>query len=100
VPLQALALLNDASVAEQAVHFADRVWRLAGAPREDAIGTAFRLALSRSPSTAEVDICSRLLERQAGAFRAAKSSPAESEHKALVQLCHTLLNTSEFLYVE
>ena len=100
VPLQALALLNDPFVAEQAIHFADRVKRLAGAPREDAIRTAFRLALSRSPSAAEVDICSRLLERQAGAFRAAKSSPAESEHKALVQLCHTLLNTSEFLYVE
>ena len=24
----------------------------------------------------------------------------EADHKALVQLCHTLLNTSEFLYVE
>jgi len=100
VPLQALAMLNDAFVAEQAVHFADRVKRLARASREDAIRIAFRLALARSPSAAEVDICSRLLEGQAAAFRTAKSSAADAEHKALVQMCHTLLNTSEFLYVE
>src|SRR5207244_4159956 len=53
VPLQALAMLNDTFVAEQAVHFAGRVGRLAGASRDKTIQTAFRLALARSPSAVE-----------------------------------------------
>jgi hypothetical protein len=100
VPLQALAMLNDGFVAEQAVGFANRVKRLAGTKGDKAIEMAYRLALARSPNKAEMQICSRLLEKQAEAFRAAKSTPEEADAKALVQLCHTLLNTSEFLYVE
>src|SRR5206468_3463939 len=57
---------------------------------------AFRLALSRPPDAAEVTICSQLLARQAAAFRRAGRPPSEADHLALVQLCHTLLNTSEF----
>jgi hypothetical protein len=100
VPLQALTMLNDPFVAEQAEHFASRVARLAGGSREKAFGNAFRLALARLPNAAEEEICSRLLERQAGIFREAKLPAAEVERKALAQLCHMLLNTSEFLYVE
>jgi hypothetical protein len=100
VPLQALAMLNDSFVSEQAVELAGRVKRMAGSYGEKVIGTAYRLALTRSPNENEMKICSRLIERQAAAFRAAKASPEESEHKALVELCRTLLNTSEFLYVE
>jgi len=100
VPLQALAMLNDAFVAEQAVELANRVKRLAGGRGEKAIRSAYRLALARMPNAIEMEICTKLLERQESVFKAAKSSPEESEHKALVQLCHTLLNTSEFLYVE
>jgi hypothetical protein len=100
VPLQALTMLNDAFVTEQAGHFAKRVTALAGASREKAIRRAFRLALARPPSAAEADICAQLVRRQAQIFRASSLPPMEAEHKALVQLCHTLLNTSEFLYVE
>jgi hypothetical protein len=100
VPLQALAMLNDAFVAEQAVQFAGRVKRLAGDSRLEATRAAFRLALARTPTPAEEEICSGLLERQARTFREAKAAPADADHKALVQLCHMLLNTSEFLYAE
>jgi hypothetical protein len=100
VPLQSLAMLNDAFVAEQARHFADRVERAAGPSGERAIHTAFRLALARPPSAAETDICLRLLERQAALYREAGQPTGAAERLALVQLCQTLLNTSEFLYVE
>jgi hypothetical protein len=100
VPLQSLAMLNNAFVAEQARHFADRVERAAGATGEGAIRTAFRLALARGPSAAETEICVRLLERQAAAYRQAGRPTGEAERLALVQLCHALLNTNEFLYVE
>ena len=100
VPLQALAMLNDDFVIEQATHLAARVARLTDGPKEKAIRSVFRLALARLPSPNEMEICSRLLERQTAIFRASKLSAQAAEHQALVQLCHTILNTSEFLYVE
>jgi hypothetical protein len=98
VPLQSLTMKNDAFVAEHARHFARRVARTAAG--ESAARLAFRLALVRPPSPAELAICTRLLARTALAYRQAGRHPAEAEHLALVELCHTLLNTSEFLYVE
>jgi hypothetical protein len=100
VPLQSLTMLNGAFVDEQARHFADRVARSAGASGEGAVRAAFRLALARQPSALEVRICAQLLEHQTAALRAANKPAADAEQLALVQLCHTLLNTSEFLYVE
>jgi hypothetical protein len=100
VPLQSLTMLNGAFVEEQAKHFADRVARAGDVTGEGAVRAAFRLALARPPSAAEVRICSQLLECQAATFRAANKPAAEADRHALMQLCHTLLNTSEFLYVE
>jgi hypothetical protein len=100
VPLQSLALLNDAFVAEQARHFAERVEQVAGPTGEGAVRAAFRMALARAPNPAETETCVRLLERQAAAYRAAGQPAGAAERRALVDLCHTLFNTSEFLYAE
>src|SRR5262249_29928355 len=100
VPLQSLTMLNDPFIAEQAKHFADRLARSGASSGRAAVDAAFRLALSRPPNAAESTICSQLLARQAAAFRQAGRSPHEADRLALVQLCHTLLNTSEILYVE
>ena len=100
VPLQSLTMMNDAAVAEQAGFLAERVTRLAGGTGASTVATVFRLVLARMPTEAESVICTQLLDRQARTFREAKCAPQEAEHKALVQLCHTLLNTSEFLYLE
>jgi hypothetical protein len=100
VPLQALTMRNDVFVAEQAKHFAARVARSAGDSREQVVRTAFRLALARPPTPAEMTIGTQLLERQAALFRQAKVPSDEAGRRAIEQLCHTLLNTSEFLYAE
>jgi hypothetical protein len=92
-------MLNDAFVEEQARHFADRVAGAAGSS-EEMIRTAFRLALARPPTPGETAICTRLLQRQAAAYRKAGQPVARAKHLALVQVCLALLNTSEFLYVE
>ena len=99
VPLQSLVMLNDAVVAELAEHFAVRVEHTSVAPG-DRIAAAFRLALAREPSASETAVCTALVERQAELGRGAGLAPDAASHKALVQLCHTLFNTSEFLYVE
>jgi hypothetical protein len=98
VPLQALTMKNDRFVAEQAEHFARRVEGMAAGER--AARLAFRLALVRMPGPAEQAVCTGLLARQAATYRQAGGPPAEADHLALVELCQTLLNASEFLYVE
>ncbi len=99
VPLQSLTMMNDAFVIEQAGHFSERVARAAGS-REKKIRAAFQMALARQPTPEEMSICSQLLNRQTAIFRNAKQSEREAEEKALGHLCHTLLNTSEFLHAE
>jgi hypothetical protein len=100
VPLQSLTMLNDAFLLEQARRFADRVAHTAAGSREEAIRTAYRLALTRQPTAAELAICSELLERQTKLYLGAKRPASDADRQALVHLCHTLLNTSEFLYAE
>jgi hypothetical protein len=100
VPLQSLFLLNDAFVAEQAGHFARRIERTGPASADDRINLAYRLALVRLPSESERKICHDLLRRQTELWIAKGTSCDLASHQALVQLCLTLFNTSEFLYAE
>ncbi len=100
VPLQSLFMLNDAFLVEQAEHLAGRVERCSPAEPEQRIGLAFRIVLARRPNANETAACRDLLSRQAELFRARGKTGGEAAHQALVQLCLTLLNTSEFLYAE
>jgi hypothetical protein len=100
VPLQSLTMLNDEFLAEQADHLASRVEALAGSPPQERITAAFRLALVRRPNPTELAWSEELLNEQAKIFQDGGTKMDEAVHQALVQLCHTLLNTSEFLYAE
>src|SRR6185295_12533074 len=66
LPTQALALMNDAFVRNQAMRFADRVVEAAGPDPEARVRTAYRLSLSREPSAREVDTGTRFLLSGAG----------------------------------
>jgi uncharacterized protein DUF1553 len=81
VPTQALTLLNDEFVLKQAQLFAERVKKEAGDDREKQIDLAYRIALTRPPTRAEM-----LLALDA------------TEGKSLVDLTHVLLNVNEFVY--
>jgi hypothetical protein len=52
------------------------------------------------PDSVERATCRELLDRQAQTFLAAGVTSDEAAHRSLVQLCHVLFNTSEFLYAE
>jgi hypothetical protein len=93
---QSLTMLNDTFVLEQARHLAERVG--AGSP-QDQIGRACRIALTRQPRPDEVTLCSEFLQKQAARYQASKVPAEQAARLALEQLCHALLNTSEFLYV-
>jgi hypothetical protein len=100
VPLQSLVMLNDAFLAEQAEYFASRIERMAAPSAESRVEAAFCLALARQPNANEKVTCNELLKQQTSLGLSAGAAPEAAERQALVQLCQTLLNTSEFLYVE
>jgi cytochrome c553 len=100
VPLQSLVMLNDAFIQEQAERLASRVEAAGDGSAQAKIATAFGLTLTRSPNPEEIETCRELLQDQADLCRRADANEAAAAHQALVQLCHVLLNTSEFLYVE
>jgi hypothetical protein len=86
---QSLALMNDSIVLDFAASLAKRVTKQAGSDPDKAIDTAFTLALSRSPTTEEQAATKAFLTKHKGPFA-----------DAVTDLCHSLLNLNEFLYVD
>jgi hypothetical protein len=68
-PLQALVLMNDPTYVEAARKFAERIRTEVAALPKDRIRYAFRLALSRRPSDAEVRVLLDVYSQQLAAFR-------------------------------
>ena len=82
VPTQALTLLNNPFVLGQAQLFADRLEQAAPADVTKQIDLAYRIALTRPPTEAEVAVAMDLVQNQ-----------------SLVDFTHVVLNLNEFLYV-
>jgi hypothetical protein len=89
---QSLAMLNDDLVLDWARAMAGRVMNDAGMSADSQIERAFRLAYARAPRPAELDSSRKFLARQTALAGDAKSAVAD--------LCHVLLNSSEFLYLD
>jgi hypothetical protein len=89
VPLQPLYGMNNPFPLARAEALAARVRERAGDDAARQVEEAFVLALGRPPDERERASTAR--------FRAAYSDDAA---KALVHLCHALLNTNEFAYLE
>ncbi|MCL4691440.1 MAG: DUF1553 domain-containing protein [Candidatus Hydrogenedentes bacterium] len=80
--LQALALMNNPVIVNQAEFMAERVARETDTP-EEAIGFAWRLALSREPT-----------ERELAAI------VPYGEEYGLANACRVILNSNEFMFVD
>jgi cytochrome c553 len=95
---QALALMNNEFVLEQAGYFAERVSAQAGEDTRKQIAAAFNLALNRTPTDKETAWALEFLKEQAEGYTARKD--AKPEASALRDLCHAVFNLNEFLYVD
>jgi hypothetical protein len=106
---QALSLLNSRLTLEWAQAFAGRVLAAAGASTEDQIDTAFRLAYSRRPESSEKEIAKAFFKRQRDLLSekpqdqlamptASSASSDPLSAAALVDFCHVLINSNEFVY--
>jgi cytochrome c553 len=105
VALQALHLLNDTAVRELAGQLADRTRSVAGDAPAQQIGRLYMIALGRPPDANEEATCvetlAKLTEQWAKRLQAA-GAPAsqEAERRALTTICHTIMNSAMFLYID
>ncbi len=112
---QSLMLLNNAVMLRASRAMAGRIFRETGADPAAQIDRAYRLAFARPPSAAESAAGLAFLRRQASILK--QQAPDEEEDPltlpipapsavdqyssaALVDLCHAILNSNEFLFVE
>ncbi|MCI0461165.1 MAG: DUF1549 and DUF1553 domain-containing protein, partial [Gemmataceae bacterium] len=95
VPMQALALMNDPFVMQQARQWAERA--LAGLEQtpEQRIDALYETAFGRRPSAAEQRAAQLFLHRQADQYGCGSHDP-----RVWTDLCHVLLNVKEFIFVQ
>jgi|SRR5579871_1909651 len=113
---QALHMMNDSMIEQLAAAFAERVSKEAGADPQKQVERAYWIALSRPPTVEErrasVETIQKLRSLQGsaatgGSRLATKPAPehgasvtADAPVAPLDELCHTLMNSAAFLYVD
>jgi hypothetical protein len=101
---QALHLFNDAAVRDLAARLADRVAREAEGGPARQVRQLYQITLGRPPSAEEQDSCLQTLLALADEWtkRAAAGENAKDDaaRRALATVCHTILNSAAFLYVD
>ena len=105
VSTQALNLLNSEAMVAAAEAFADR---LLSEDAQQPVSRAVWLAFSRGPSAKERELLDRFVKQQSQAHLAAlqKSSAESADNQAaarrlaIVDLCHILLSSNEFIYID
>ena len=94
---QALELLNNELVFDWSRAFAGRVLNDGDMTRDEQVNRAYKLAYARLPGEEERKAGVDFLARQAALVAA--GGGADPARAALVDLCHMLLNSNEFVYV-
>ena len=98
VSTQALFLMNNAQVHEWAAALAERVENEADPSPAAQIETMYWIALSRPPTDEELNLnlsaWTKLTENPSG------SGAENTARAALTKLCHTVLNSAAFLYID
>jgi hypothetical protein len=89
---QALLMINGDWTQKRAQAFARRLKEAEPSGEEPRVALAYRLAYSREPSTSELNA--------ATAFLAEQAKRAKTPEAAWIDLCHVLLNSNEFLYID
>ena len=80
----------------QAGHFAARLLKEAGDDPANQIRHAYRLALSREPTSSERDAMLRFLKEE----QEASNSREDVVRSSLVQMARVIFNLNEFVYPE
>jgi hypothetical protein len=102
---QALLLLNGDFTLERAGHLATALLERHPEPDTALVTLAYRSAWGRKPDTEEVRLGLKFLAKQTEVIRSREAAfgppePDAARRAAVVDFCHALLNTNEFLYVD
>ena len=100
VSLQALVLHNNGQVHEWAGDLAEQILARSSKSGNDLISEAFLTVYSRLPTADENAEAQELLAQFEEMWRAAETKEAEVSRLALRKLCHTLINSAEFSYID
>jgi hypothetical protein len=95
VPAQALTLMNDPFVVQQAGQWAEDVGRDHDRSREQQIHWLYVTAFARPPSPNELREALAFVERQAK-----QHGGADDDQRAWADLCHVLFNVKEFIFID
>src|SRR5207237_323166 len=96
VPAQALILMNDPFVIEQAKTWAKKLRADSTGKTTDQIKGLYLTAYGREPAAQELAAALKFLEEQAGSYPEPSRGPDGAE-RALADLCHVIFNTKEFI---
>jgi cytochrome c553 len=99
VATQALYLLNDAFVRQQALGLAQRIQKQSELDDAGRIDAAYRLALGRSATAKEIDRARGYIAGYEEALRAEPNTPAEPREAAWASFCQAVLASAEFRYI-
>ena len=97
---QALALMNNSFVHLQSTALAARVTKQAGDSPTEQVQVAWQLTLGRLPSVTESKNSIRHIKTQTRHFSADNITTDSAQQLALTSLCHVLLNSNEFIYID
>jgi hypothetical protein len=93
---QALALLNGEFANEHSKAASERAGSAGGRGPKARVDAAWRIVLARSPNPAEFTASLEHLERQRTRFGGDKAA----DDLALASLCHVLMNSNEFMFID
>jgi len=100
VASQALFLMNNGMIRDLSLELAKRVEREAGPSPALQIERLYQIALSRWPDEEERQASLKTLEQLTEEWTKAAPANAAPKTSALSSLCHVLLNSAEFLFVD
>lgn len=96
VPAQALTLLNNRMVGEQAEAMAKRLARESGTDLDALVKRAWLLAYNRRAGDSEIRSALYFIAKAEADHR--QSGSQDPRHSSLVEFCMGILNTTEFIY--
>ena len=102
VVTQSLHLLNNGMVRQLSLEFAKRIAAEIPSDRGTQVDRAFEIALSRQPEPEERQQAIDALEQLTAHWEKVEQTEGEesAKVKALANLCHVVMNSAEFLFVD
>jgi hypothetical protein len=100
VPTQALALLNNSFTHDRSQALAKRVVESAANDPAEQVRFAWQYALGRLPTSSEQQLVGKYLTEQHQRFESVAKTKKKPAMLSLESLCHVLINSNEFIYVD